>query len=195
MPTFKTVRGMRDFLPESAQVMKIIEEKARRIAQLYEYDEVITPILESYELITAKIGEEIRSRMYAFKDLGGRTVALRPEFTASIARLVSTTLRSKPKPLRIFCVGRLYRYDEPQQGRFREFWQANYELIGSSKPEADAEIILLTNNFLKNLGLENFVFKLKIFPDAFPEKIWPDCEKTYIAYRFQYFSILRSLLR
>ena len=85
MPAFKTVRGMRDFLPESTLKMKIIEKKARRTAQLYGYSEVITPILESYELLTSKIGEEIRSRMYAFKDLGGRNVALRPEFTASIA--------------------------------------------------------------------------------------------------------------
>jgi histidyl-tRNA synthetase len=151
---------MRDFLPEPTMKLKVIEKKARRIAQLYGYSEVITPILESYELLTSKIGEEIRSRMYAFKDLGGRNVALRPEFTASIARLASTTLRTWPKPLRIFCAGRLYRYDEPQHGRFREFWQANYELLGSSRPEADAEIMLLANDFLKKLGLKNFSFKI-----------------------------------
>jgi len=151
---------MRDFLPEEARIMKYIEGRARRVAQLYGYGEIITPVLESYELLAAKAGEEIRSRMYAFRDLGGRRVALRPEFTASVARLVATALRSKPKPLRMFSVGSLYRYDEPQQGRFREFWQSNYELMGSSKPEADAEIIMLTNSLMKAVGLKNFVLRV-----------------------------------
>jgi len=160
LPAFRRVRGMRDFLPEEAQMMKYIEGKARKVARLYGYGEIITPVLESYELLAAKAGEEIRSRMYAFEDLGGRKVALRPEFTASVARLVATTLRNEPKPLRMFCVGNLYRYDEPQQGRFREFWQSNYELMGSSKPEADAEIMMLTNSLMKAVGLKNFVFKV-----------------------------------
>jgi histidyl-tRNA synthetase len=151
---------MRDFLPKKAKMMKYIEGKARKTARLYGYGEIITPVLESYELLAAKAGEEIRSRMYAFEDLGGRKVALRPEFTASVARLVATTLRNEPKPLRMFSVGSLYRYDEPQQGRFREFWQSNYELMGSSKPEADAEIMMLTNSLMKTVGLKNFVFKV-----------------------------------
>ena len=100
---------MRDLLPNEANQMRYIEQTARRIAQLYGYREVITPTIESYELLAAKSGEEIRQRMYAFSDLGGRRVALRPEFTASIARLVATTLRSEPKPLKLFCVGSLYR--------------------------------------------------------------------------------------
>lgn len=160
MPIFRTVRGMRDFLPEEAELMTYIENKAREIAQLYGYREVITPVVESYELLAAKAGEEIRSRMYAFRDLGGRMVALRPEFTASIARLVATKLRNEPKPLRLFCVGSIYRYDEPQRGRFREFWQSNYELMGSDKPEADAEIITLTNSLMNATGLKNCVFRV-----------------------------------
>ncbi|MCS7124996.1 MAG: histidine--tRNA ligase [Candidatus Bathyarchaeota archaeon] len=160
MSTFKTVRGMRDFLPEEAKIMKYIENQARQTAELYGYREIITPVVESYELVAAKAGEEVRARMYAFEDLGGRKVALRPEFTASVARLVATTLRNEPKPLRLFCVGSLYRYDEPQKGRFREFWQSNFELMGSEKPEADAEILLLTNRFMKNVGLKNFTFKV-----------------------------------
>jgi histidyl-tRNA synthetase len=160
MPLFRTVRGMRDFLPEEAELMKHIENRAREIAQLYRYREVITPVVESYELLAAKAGEEIRSRMYTFRDLGGRMVALRPEFTASIARLVATKLRNEPKPLRLFCVGSLYRYDEPQRGRFREFWQSDYELMGSDKPEADAEIIMLTNSLMNATGLRNCVFRV-----------------------------------
>jgi histidyl-tRNA synthetase len=160
MPAFKTVRGMRDFLPKTAEMMRHIEGTVRRVAELYGYEEIITPVVESYELLAAKAGEEVRLRMYAFKDLGGRMIALRPEFTPSVARLVATALRSQPRPFRLFCMGSLYRYDEPQQGRYREFWQSNFELMGSSKPEADAEIIMLTNSLMKAFGLKNYVFRV-----------------------------------
>jgi histidyl-tRNA synthetase len=160
LPVFRKVRGMRDFLPKEARLMKYIEGKARKTAQLYGYEEIMTPVLESYELLAVKAGQEIRARMYTFEDLGGRRVALRPEFTASVARLVATTLRNEPKPLRMFSMGSIYRYDEPQQGRFREFRQSDYELMGSSKPEADAEIIMLTNSLMKTVGLKNCVFKV-----------------------------------
>jgi histidyl-tRNA synthetase len=160
MPTFQTVRGMRDLLPEEAAALNRVIAKARETAALYGYKEVITPVVEPYELLSAKSGEEIRQRMFTFKDLGDRTVALRPEFTASIARLATTALRNEPKPLRTFSVGSVYRYDEPQRGRYREFWQSDFEIIGSSKPEADAEIILLTNSLMQAVGLRNYAFKL-----------------------------------
>ena len=157
---FKTVRGMRDLLPVDAERMRHVEEVSRDVSKLYGFEEIITPVLETYELLAAKTSEEIRERMYTFKDLGGRKVAMRPEFTASVARLVTSKLRNEPKPIRLFSVGSLYRYDEPQYGRFREFWQANYELFGSSRPEADAEILILTNDLLTKLGLQNFRFKV-----------------------------------
>jgi len=160
MPTFQTVRGMRDLLPEDAAALNRVIAKARETAALYGYREVITPVVEPYELLAAKSGEEIRQRMFTFKDLGDRTVALRPEFTASIARLATTTLRNEPKPLRTLSVGSVYRYDEPQRGRYREFWQSDFEVIGSSKPEADAEIVLLTNSLMQAVGLKNYAFKL-----------------------------------
>jgi len=160
MPTFQPVRGMRDILGEEAQDFTCIINNARETASLYGYREVITPHVEPLELLSAKSGEEIRQRMFIFKDLGDRLVALRPEFTASIARLATTSLKNEPKPLRIFSTGTVYRYDEPQRGRYREFWQSNFELIGSTKPEADAEIILLTNNLMKTLGLQGYAFKI-----------------------------------
>ena len=159
-PLRRTVRGMRDLLPEEAEHMRLIEMEAREVARLYGYREVITPLIEHYELLAAKIGEENRKRMYVFEDLGGRRVALRPEFTASIARLVSTKMVAEPKPIRLFSVGSLYRYDEPQFGRYREFWQANYELIGSSRPEADAEILSISNDLLRKTGLKDYYFKI-----------------------------------
>lgn len=160
MSGFKTVRGMRDLLPQEAKTMRYIEGKARSTAELYGYEEIITPIVESYELLSAKAGEEVRSRMFVFKDLGNRNVALRPEFTASVARLVATTLRNEPKPLRLFSVGSIYRYDEPQRGRYREFWQSNYELMGSNKSEADAEILLVTDSLMRIIGLKDYAFKI-----------------------------------
>jgi histidyl-tRNA synthetase len=160
MPSFQTVRGMRDLLPEEAETLNFVTCKARQTAQLYGYSEIVTPVVEPYELLSAKSGEEIRQRMFTFKDLGDRTVALRPEFTASIARVATTALKTEPKPLRVFSVGSVYRYDEPQRGRYREFWQSNFELMGSDKPEADAETILVTNNFMKAAGLRNYSFKI-----------------------------------
>ena len=157
---FNTVRGMRDLLPIEAEKMRYIEQVSREVSKLYGYDEIITPVLESYDLLAAKTSEEIRERMYTFKDLGDRKVAMRPEFTASIARLISTKMRNEPKPMRFFSVGSLYRYDEPQYGRYREFWQSNYELFGSDRPEADAEILMLTNNILEKLELKNYLFKI-----------------------------------
>jgi histidyl-tRNA synthetase len=160
MSEFKTVRGMRDFLPEEARLMRYVEAKARRVAELYGYKEIITPVVESYELLSAKAGEEVKSRMFVFKDLGGRDVAMRPEFTASVARLVATSMRTEPRPFRLFCVGSIYRYDEPQRGRYREFWQSNYELMGSNRPEADAEILMLTGSLMRETGLRKFAVKV-----------------------------------
>jgi histidyl-tRNA synthetase len=160
MPEFQTVRGMRDFLPKEAATMKYVEALTRELAGLYGFQEIITPIVESYELLAAKSGEEIRHRMYMFEDLGGRKVALRPEFTPSIGRLIASTLRNEPKPLRLYCFGSIYRYDEPQFGRYREIWQSNYELVGTSRPEADVEIIALTNDLFQRIGLRNCHYKI-----------------------------------
>lgn len=160
MTEFKTVRGMRDFLPQEAQTLRTVEARTRKVAELYGYGEIITPVVESYELLSAKAGDEVRSRMFAFKDLGDRDVALRPEFTASVARLVATSMRNEPRPFRLFSVGTIYRYDEPQKGRYREFWQSNFELMGSNRPEADAEILMLTNGLLEKIGLKNHAFKI-----------------------------------
>ena len=160
MPELQTVRGMRDLLAKEAARMKYVEATTRELARLYGFQEIVTPLLESYELFTAKSGEEIRQRMYVFEDLGGRKVALRPEFTASIARLMASSLRNEPKPLRLYCFGSIYRYDEPQFGRYREIWQSNYELIGTTRPEADLEILALTSDLFQKIGLHNCHFKI-----------------------------------
>ena len=160
MQTFQTVRGLRDLLPDDAEMLTFVMNKARETAELYGYREVITPLIEPYELLSAKSGEEIRQRMFTFKDMGNRTVGLRPEFTSSIARLATTALKNEPKPLRTLSIGSVYRYDEPQRGRYREFFQSDFEIIGTSNPEADAEVVLLTDRLMRSVGLKNYAFKL-----------------------------------
>jgi len=160
MTEFKTLRGMRDLLSNDAEMMIYVQETARKVAKLYGYKEIITPVVESYELLATKAGDEVKSRMFTFKDLGGRDVALRPEFTPSVARLVATSFRNEPKPFRIFCMGSAYRYDEPQRGRYREFWQSDFELVGTFRPEADAEILMLTDSLCQKVGLKRFGLKV-----------------------------------
>jgi histidyl-tRNA synthetase len=158
--TYRTVRGMRDYLPEDLVKRRLVEDRVRECFNIYGYEEVETPILESFDLISAKAGEEIRHRMYAFKDLGGRKVALRPEMTPSIARIVANKLRSEVKPLRLGYIANCFRYDNPQMGRYREFWQAGFEIFGSSQPVADAEIISVNNDLMRKLGFSDFFIKI-----------------------------------
>jgi histidyl-tRNA synthetase len=159
MKVLDTVRGMRDLLPDDLAKRRKVESVVEELFRLYGYREIETPVLESYSLLSAKAGEEIRHRMYVFKDLGGRQVALRPEMTASVARLVAGKLRSEAKPLRLGYFADCYRYDNPQMGRYREFRQAGFELLGSSRPEADAEILLVACDLLRRLGLR---FSVKV---------------------------------
>lgn len=160
MSKFQRIKGMRDFLPSDAAKLRHVEAATRDVAGLYGFAEIITPLIEHYDLLAVKSGEEIKARMYVFNDLAGRKIALRPEFTASIARLMATTLRNEPKPIRLFSTGTLYRYDEPQFGRYREFWQSNYEIFGSKRPEADVEILSLTHQLMRKLEVRRFWLKI-----------------------------------
>ncbi len=157
---FRPVRGMRDLLPDEARGLIRLFDLSRRLASLYGYEEVILPTIESYELFAAKSGGEIKERMYTFTDLGGRKVVLRPEATASVARIVASKMLGYPKPLRLFYIVNLFRYDEPQKGRYREFWQAGYELIGSGRALADAELIEMLSRFMEMAGLRDHRFKV-----------------------------------
>jgi len=144
---------MDDLLPEEMSVKRLIEDEVRKQFRLYGYEEVETPTLEHFELFEKKSGEEIRQRMYVFPDRHGRRLALRPEVTPSIARLVATRLKAAPIPMRLGYIADCYRYDEPQWGRRRRFWQAGFEIIGSARPESDAEILLLSEELFKGVGL------------------------------------------
>ncbi|UCH01914.1 MAG: histidine--tRNA ligase [Candidatus Bathyarchaeota archaeon] len=151
---------MRDLLPKDFSKSMFVKDKVRESFRLYGYEEIATPIIESHDLLATRAGEEIRHRLYSFKDLGGRRIALRPEVTASVSRIVATKLRSEVKPLRLGYIANCFRYDNPQMGRYREFWQAGFELFGSTKLEADAEIIMANITLMKNLGFSNILIKL-----------------------------------
>ena len=157
---FRTLRGMRDYLPDDTFKLNYVKGVVRRLFVLFGYGEVITPTVESYSLLEAKAGEEIRHRMYVFDDMGGRRVALRPEMTPSVARFYINHLLSSPKPVRLGYIANCFRYDEPQFGRYREFWQGGFELFGSSDPVADVEILSVAEMLVKHLGFKEYLFKL-----------------------------------
>ena len=133
---------------------RFIECQMREIVERWGYQEVQTPTFEDLELFTIKSGDAIVEEIYAFKDKGGRDLALRPELTAPIVRMYVNKLQAAPKPLRFYYFGNCFRYERPQKARFREFWHFGAELIGSDKPEADAEVIALASAILDEIGLD-----------------------------------------
>jgi len=151
---FAVPRGTRDFLPGEMAGRRRAEAAIREEFERWGYAEVQTPVFESLELITAKSGDEIREHLYHFKDKSGRDLALRPELTAPVVRLYINGLKFKPKPVKLYYLGNCFRYERPQAGRYREFSQAGVELIGTDKPEAEAEIMALAHRVMGRLGLE-----------------------------------------
>jgi histidyl-tRNA synthetase len=151
---FERPRGTRDFNPSQAASHRFVERAFRRTAETFGCREVLTPTFENVELFKAKSGPGILEEMFTFKDKGGRDMALRPEFTASIIRFYNSELRSEPKPLKVFTLGNCFRYEEPQMGRYREFWQWNCEIIGAPNLESDSDIIALADAGLKQVGLK-----------------------------------------
>ncbi|WP_456418486.1 histidine--tRNA ligase [Methanocaldococcus infernus] len=152
-------RGTRDFTPEEMKKRRYVEKKLREVFESYGYEEILTPTFESFELIAKKTGEEIRKQLYVFKDHGGRELSLRPEMTSPVVRFYLNELKNYPKPLRLYYFANCFRYERPQAGRFREFWQMGCELIGCKREVADAEVINLAIDGLKNIDVE---FSLEI---------------------------------
>ncbi|MEM4156258.1 MAG: ATP phosphoribosyltransferase regulatory subunit, partial [Archaeoglobaceae archaeon] len=147
-------RGTRDFLPEEMEKRRAVERRLREIVESYGYREVATPTFEHSELFKIKSGEGIVEEMYVFEDKSGRELALRPELTAPIMRFFVKDCSSLPRPIRFYYFGNCFRYERPQKGRYREFWQFGVELIGSDSYLADAEVISLADKMLKSLNIE-----------------------------------------
>ncbi len=148
------LRGFRDILPPESERLKQLIAVFARLARQRGYREVIPPTLERFELFALKSGEEIRNSMFTFKDKGGREVALRPEATASIARIYLKHLRGRPKPIRLYYIVNCFRYENPQRARYREFWQAGVELLGGEPPYYDVEVIKLLADYIAAVGLK-----------------------------------------
>ena len=160
MPEFQRPRGTRDFGPEEMAKRRYVESKLRETARLFGFGEVMTPTFESTELFVEKSGPSIVDELYAFEDKGNRGIALRPELTASVMRFYVNEMQNLPKPVKLFYYGNMFRYERPQAGRYREFFQFGAELIGAPSIEADAEVIALALASLKNIGLEDVVVRI-----------------------------------
>ncbi len=156
---FQTPKGMRDFLPEEMYARNDIMETIRRVFELYGFVPLQTPALESGELLTAKGGEQIRDEIYVFKDKGGREVGLRFDLTVPMCRVIAANPHLI-KPFKRYATGMVWRYDQPQAGRFREFQQCDVDIAGVDSIEADIECVELTDAVMKSLGFKDYTIKL-----------------------------------
>ena len=157
---YKRIKGTLDIWGDDIWYWYKIEKTAREVSMRYGYEEIRTPIIEPTELFVRSVGEEtdiVQKEMYTFEDRGGRSITLRPEGTAPVVRaFLENAMINKGFPQRFFYIGPMFRYEKPQLGRMRQFHQFGFELIGSSSPLADVEIISMVNRFLKSLGLYKF---------------------------------------
>lgn len=145
-------RGTRDFFPKDMRLRNYIFQKMAEVSELYAYEPYDGPILEEVELYLAKSGEElINEQIYSFKDRGDRFVAIRPELTPTLARMVAQIHREVPKPIRMYSIPNLMRYEKPQKGRLREFWQYNADIFGAGT-YGEVEIIQVAVDLIKSFG-------------------------------------------
>ena len=148
------VKGTRDFYPEEMAVRTWLYDNIRRVSEQFGYQEYEGPFLETIELYAAKSGEElVQQQSFVFPDRGGNMITLRPELTPTLARMVAQRQGALAFPLRWWSWGPFWRYERPQKGRGREFFQWNIDLIGPDTPEADAELIAIAATFFKQVGL------------------------------------------
>jgi histidyl-tRNA synthetase len=154
---YTAVRGTRDILPSQSKTWENLKSEARNIFELYGYSEIITPTFEKTELFKRSIGESteiVQKEMYTFLDKKGRSLTLRPEGTAGAVRVyLERNLNLLAQLVKVYYVGQMFRYERPQTGRYREFWQLGVEAFGSDDPALDAENIIMLVDYLKNVGL------------------------------------------
>jgi histidyl-tRNA synthetase len=152
--TIPPVKGTRDFYPEQMALRTWLYDTLRQVAESFGYQEYEAPILESLNLYAAKSGEElVKEQSYVFTDRSGEEITLRPELTPSLARMVAQKQRELVFPARWWSFGPFWRYERPQKGRTREFFQWNVDLLGADSPEADAEVVAVLATFFRQVGL------------------------------------------
>jgi len=156
-------KGVRDFYPEDQFVQSYIFEHMSRTCELFGYEEYNASILEPAELYRSKTSEEIvNEQTYTFTDRGEREVTLRPEMTPTVARMVAGRRRELPLPIRWYSIQNFFRYERPQKGRLREFWQLNADLLGVANIDADAEIIALAHGIFRSFGADERTFEIRV---------------------------------
>ena len=186
----KAVRGVRDILPTERPLWRVAETAAGEIARRFGYEEIVTPVIEHAELIE-RAGDDsdaFAKELYRFEDRGGRKLALRPEATAGVVRAYfEHGLAQGPQPSRLFLIGPMFRYDRPQKGRYRQFFQLDVEAIGSANAGLDAEVIELARDWLTELGLGNLRLELNSIGDA-------KCRPAYLDELRSYYRPLKEKL-
>jgi histidyl-tRNA synthetase len=180
-------KGVRDFYPEDWAQFDAILKKQRQVLRSWGYEEYQASPLEPAELYEKKTSEEIVSEQtYTFEDRGGRRVTLRPEMTPTLARMVAGKRRELPFPLRWFSIGNRFRYERPQRGRTREFYQTDVDLVGLPEGEADIEIVMIADQILKSFGASGSEYEVRINSRALLTKacelsgLTPESMKTYL---------------
>jgi histidyl-tRNA synthetase len=178
----KAVRGVRDLLPKDRGLWRTVEMAAARVARSFGYEEIVTPIIEHTELIE-RVGEDTDAggkELYRFEDRGGRHLALRPEATAGVVRAYfEGGLNQGPQPARLYLIGPMFRYNRPQKGRYRQFFQFDVEAIGGESPALDAEVIELCSTWLQELGLRDLTLELNSIGDAKCRPVYLDLLRAY----------------
>ncbi|MDR3143850.1 MAG: ATP phosphoribosyltransferase regulatory subunit [Puniceicoccales bacterium] len=159
---FQHLPGFRDFYPQDCRIRHHLFREMRFCAEQFGFEEYDAPVLEPLELFTTKSGEEIEQQLFGFSDRGGRAVALRPEMTPSLVRMVGAKISSLKKPIRWFSIAEQFRYERPQKGRLRSFFQLNADILGEESIAAEAEIIALGIHTLQKLGLIHEDFHVRL---------------------------------
>lgn len=159
----QSYKGARDYFPAEKRLQNYIFNTWRRTVESFGYEEYGAPLLEPLEIYTAKSGQELAGEQtYLFTDRGGRQVAIRPEMTPTIARMVAAKRQELPVPIRLYSIANFLRYERPQRGREREFWQLNADLFGVDGAMADAEIIELGYRCIMNFGATEDMFTIRV---------------------------------
>lgn len=159
----QSYKGTRDYYPDDKRLQNYIFSTWQRTVESFGYEEYGTPLLEPLEIYMAKSGQELAGEQtYTFEDRGGRQVAIRPEMTPSISRMVAARRQELAMPARLYSIANFMRYERPQRGREREFWQLNADLFGVDSVEADAEIIELSHACLMNFGAKQDMFTVRV---------------------------------
>lgn len=157
-------KGTKDLLPQESYKWQYIEEKIKRVTNLYNFKQIMTPTFEFTELFVRGVGtttDVVNKEMYTFNDRSNQSITLKPEGTAGVARAyISNSLYAEPQPIKMFYITPVFRYEKPQKGRLREHHQFGVELFGSYEPEADVEVISLAKNFLNSLGVKDLILKI-----------------------------------